>query len=693
MASGATVKLGVEGISQFKTNMNQAKQAVKTLDAQLTLTEKTFKQTGDAESYMTEKAELLKAKLEQQKTILANAEKALDDMKTRGIDRASKAYQDMYRQMVNAKAAMIDTQTQIDNVGASSETAAEDVSDMNTQLSNIGKGISWQNVTEGLEKITAGMEKVIGKAFKVGQAIVQATLGAGEWADQLQTTADQYEISPEQLYRMQQVADFIDTDVDTILSAQDKLAKNNSKKSEEFMGALAELGIDPTGKKNIDLFWEAGEAIANMGENADKTYYATQIFGKSWRELLPLFKAGRGAYNSAYRNASWIGDDNFKSLTELDDASQSLNNEWETLQKTFMGTLAGPMKEVLEILNGVLQEFNKYLQSEEGQQKMKELGETLTGWVKKLEDIDPGALIDSIKSGLEWIVNNAGSIVSAIEGFGIAFAGLKLAELVVNIGRLTNGFKGLLGLGGNDTVTTGGSGDKIYTGGKFNGTAAGLKLADFMANAQLWSSVNGGPIIDWMMNNSPWAPMLNGNETPGQWWNRMVSEQQERAANFGSNWDANSADANVLAKLGKNSILFWDGIHMQLVEAEKYNTGDHGGFEPGEPVKSQPTANWEFGDDWSIDEQMAWVSAQSAADKMAEVADDLSGDSAANRQSSSDMSSAAGTLKGMPGQVEEAILRGMGQIKIYIDGQQAGGVLTPYVNNAMAGLIAGFVKP
>ena len=38
MASGATVKLGVEGISQFKNNMNQAKQAVKTLDAQLTLT-------------------------------------------------------------------------------------------------------------------------------------------------------------------------------------------------------------------------------------------------------------------------------------------------------------------------------------------------------------------------------------------------------------------------------------------------------------------------------------------------------------------------------------------------------------------------------------------------------------------------------------------------------------------------------
>ena len=67
MADGANanVKMGVQGLSQFKQSMNQAKQAVKTLDAQLSLTEKEFKNNGDAESYMEEKTALLQAKLAQ----------------------------------------------------------------------------------------------------------------------------------------------------------------------------------------------------------------------------------------------------------------------------------------------------------------------------------------------------------------------------------------------------------------------------------------------------------------------------------------------------------------------------------------------------------------------------------------------------------------------------------------------------
>ena len=43
MASGVNVKMGVSGVAQFKQSMNQAKQAVKTLDAQLALNEKQFK--------------------------------------------------------------------------------------------------------------------------------------------------------------------------------------------------------------------------------------------------------------------------------------------------------------------------------------------------------------------------------------------------------------------------------------------------------------------------------------------------------------------------------------------------------------------------------------------------------------------------------------------------------------------------
>ena len=183
MASGVNVKMGVSGIAKFKQDMNQAKQSVKTLDAQLALTEKQFKASGDAESYMTEKAALLQAKLEQQKSVLATSEKALEDMASNGVDRASKAYQDMYRQMLQAKGEILDTETAMNGIADAGEEAADGVDEMNTQLKRVGEGISFQNVTSSLDKITGGLERAAQKAIQLGKKIVSAMLGAGSYAD------------------------------------------------------------------------------------------------------------------------------------------------------------------------------------------------------------------------------------------------------------------------------------------------------------------------------------------------------------------------------------------------------------------------------------------------------------------------------------------------------------------------------
>ena len=56
------------------------------------------------------------------------------------------------------------------------------------------------------------------------------------------------------------------------------------------------------------------------------------------------------------------------------------------------------------------------------------------------------------------------------------------------------------------------------------------------------------------------------------------------------------------------------------------------------------------------------------------------------------MSTAANTLKGMPAEVYDAILKGLSNVKIYIDGQQAGTALAPYVSSAMAGALMTFNK-
>ena len=78
-------------------------------------------------------------------------------------------------------------------------------------------------------------------AYNLGKKLYGHIEGSAEWADELKTMADQWGIDVEDLQRMQKVAEFIDTDVDAILAAKQKMAKATTTKGgiksiEEVLG-------------------------------------------------------------------------------------------------------------------------------------------------------------------------------------------------------------------------------------------------------------------------------------------------------------------------------------------------------------------------------------------------------------------------------------------------------------------------
>ena len=451
MASGGVnVKMGVTGVAQFKQSINQAKQNMKTLDAQLALTEKQYKATGDAETYMQQKTEQLQSKLAEQKSVAANAEKALQDMTDRGVDKSSKAFQDMLRTLIQVKGDMLDTENALNGVAESSDEAGDNVSEMNQQLKRVGDGIGWQNVTKGLSDISTGISGIITKAWKMGEALVKSTLGAGAWADEIKTTAAQYEITPEQLQRMRKTASLIDTDADTILEAQDKLKKNREGRSEEFMGAMGALGIDPAGKDDLSLFWEAGTAIEQLGKEEDQVTYAQRLFGRSWRELLPLFQAGREEYDKTMQSWSIVEDEQLDSLGKMDDAYQKMTSEWETFKMEMLSAFSGPLTQGMETITGLFKELNKYLDTPQGKEMLAQIGETISGLIGDLTNIDPEdvinnlkGIIDGIVGSLKWMDEHKNDVKTALEVIAGGFALIKVAELATNIGKIVSGFQTL----------------------------------------------------------------------------------------------------------------------------------------------------------------------------------------------------------------------------------------------------------
>ena len=460
MAGGVNVKMGVSGISQFKSDINSAKATVKTLDEQLSLAEKQFRATGDAEKYLTDKAGLLKAQLEAQKNIAQSAESALKQMSDNGVDKASKAYQDMLRQLTQAKGAMLDTEQAMQAIDQAGGDAADNVERMNENMKRIGDGVNWQNVTDGLHTITSGMQAVMKKAWQMGEALVKGTLGAGSWADELMTTAAQmstaeYTVTAEDLQRMRKTATLIDTDVEAIVAARSKLYKGIGKGTEATMGALGFLGIDTEGKSGADIFWEAGEAILKLSDDTEQEANAAALFGKSWKQLIPLFKAGREEYEKTMSEWSVVSDDQVEQLGKMDDQYQKLTGEWEAFKMEMLGTFAGPMTEGMETLTGFVRELNEYLNTPEGQEMLKQMGETVSTLIEDLTKVSPEdvvnglkGVVDGITDAMKWIAENKGLVVGAVEAFVGAWALLKGAEGVTTALKLIDAIKGLTSAGG-----------------------------------------------------------------------------------------------------------------------------------------------------------------------------------------------------------------------------------------------------
>ena len=656
MAGGVNIKMGVSGVAQFKQSISQARQNMKTLDAQLKLTEKQYQATGDAETYMAQKTEQLKAKLEEQKAIAANAEKALADMSERGVDKSSKAFQDMIRTLANVKGDMIDTEQQLQGISESSEQAGDGVSEMNAQLANVGQGISWQNVTSGIESLTGKLERAGKAAFTMGQRLIQATLGKGAWADQLAADAQTMGLTTDQLQRMQKTAQLIDTSVEAIVSSQKKLKKGLGSNDAGVMGGLLELlgeGYDPRGKDWETVFWDAGEALMKFSNETEKEVYAQKLFGRSWNELIPLFEAGRKEYEKT--NASWntLSDDQLKQLTDMDDQYQKLNIEWEDFKTQLLTTFSPALTTAMEKITGVVSELNEYLQTPEGKAMLEQMSSTITTLIDDLLNINPEdvvnglkTVIDGITDAFKWIQEHHGEVVTALEVIVAGWAALKLTGGILDVLKIINAVKGI-GITSSAAASAGATAGTSWAGAF---ASAAMKAAPFLAF--LYTLLNPSGTSDELGNNT----LLDkeGNLT-------------EEAKAYGYTKDENG---DLVPKL-------WTEADDAATEPSKATTIDLG--RPGKLLNA--SADWQYGDDLTAEEAMALVT---ATDKMSKAAEDLTGGSDSTKQSNSEMTEAAKGIKGLPAETAAALKQALNGAYVRIDGER----LVAYVGEFMAQWVA-----
>lgn len=542
-------------MSGFITNIKQGTTILKGLNAEMKATDAEFKATGNAEQKMSQQTKTLNSQLNVQKGIFNEAQKALKKMEENGVKPTDAAYQKMYATMMNAKAGMNEVQAQLNSLGNGSETAAGKAEKLSSSMEKLNKKVSLEQVIGGVNAIKTGLEGAAQKAIKLGEQIWNSVMDSARWADDTATMAQMYGIDIETFERMQKlVTNGMDTSVDSILKAQSKLKNGIGESSKATMEALQTLGVglrsgileDWTSWKQKDpaeLFWDAGKAIMALGEAEKQEALAQDLFGKSWRELVPLFTEYKSLeeYQKALEGVNINSEDEISALTELNDKVGELKGNFDTLANSVMATLAPALTDAATALNGVLQSVLDYLKTDDGKQMLNDLSTAVSGLFDDLGKIDPKDVVkgftevmNTVVSSVQWLVENKDGVVAALETIVAGWAALKLTGGILEIAKLIQGLTGLVG-------GTGGA----AAAGQAAGTAFATSFsAAFVAAAPVLATVLGVTAV-------AVAPALVSGAEDKARWASSYKERMEAAETAGNNKETIQEAAKTLGVTGQ----------------------------------------------------------------------------------------------------------------------------------------------
>ena len=559
-----SVKLGVD-VSAFKSGIKDAQANVKALGAELKRNEAQFKATGNAEQYLTDKTRLLKMQMTAQKNEINNLEQALSKMRSAGVVPTSAAYQNMQRQLAEAQTNLLNMSVELNNVATSEQNAAKGADQLASSVSGISKKMSLEQVANGLSKITSGLESAAKKAVELGKALWDNVMEKAAWADDSMTMAMMYGVNLEEFLQVQKlVQNGMDTTVDAILGSQQKLRKGIGSGSEDIKNILLEFGLASAGGKegtisiidqdSVDLFWEAGRALMEMGDEFKQEDYAQKLFGKSWRELIPLFEtfANQDEYKAGLKEVNANTEEEVSALAELNDAVGKLKGNFDTLETKILAGLAPALTDAADAMSALLDKVLAYLDTPEGQKALKDMETAVSGLFEDLGKIDPEKVVsgftevfNSIVGGLQWMVDNKSTLEGILGGIVTAWGAAKLTGGALTVLQLINGLntlrdKGVPDLPGTTptTPTTGGGGSG---GGWWTNLINGI--SGKVASIGTAGLQNLGLVYDWIMHGTPFGQMLTNGGSLQDAINTQLGSAKETGKNIWGNMGKTERDS------------------------------------------------------------------------------------------------------------------------------------------------------
>ena len=414
-----------KSLQQVQKESQATSSALKSIDSAL----KEVTDEGQRIELLSQKEELLTKQIEQtnekleiMRQVAADAAKGLEDgtvsKEQYAILTSEIAKTEQTLEQLGAAASETSNELSgidsgdLDSVGDDAETAADGLEDVqeeseetNRSFDALGKGAA--AVGAAMVAATAAMVDAL---KEVGGALIDCTMDAANYADEISTMSEVTGISTETLQELTYASDLMDVSVDTITGSMTKMEKSMGSAAdknlafEEAAAALHEQleagkitiddyenGVQEALEKNAtgydklgvsiydsnhnlrdseEVFWDVIDALGQMEDGTERDLLAMELLGKSAKDLNPLINEGsegfRALADEAHEAGFVMGDDTLTAFTDFDDQMVRFKNSGQAA-KNALGTLLLPaLSELSGTGTSALQKFTKAVQSSNG---------------------------------------------------------------------------------------------------------------------------------------------------------------------------------------------------------------------------------------------------------------------------------------------------------------------------------------
>ena len=262
----------------------------------------------------------------------------------------------------------------------------------------------------------AAVGAAVAAVIKVLKELNDLTIEEAAKVDEYITQSNITGVPTQVLEAWDYAAPLLDVDADTIKGAMVKITKamgDAQSGSDAAIAKFQNLGVcitneaDGSLKSAEEVFWEIVDALGGIENATERDIAAQELLGKSYGELTPLIKAGRGAMEDFYKEAEAVGyilsEDQVKALGEVDDAYQRLQLTIEAGRKQLAAEFAPAAQAAMELFTDVVKTAGEWLEK--------------SGLIENLA---------SIITSLLNILRTCGELMAGIPGFDQQLGVLKI---------------------------------------------------------------------------------------------------------------------------------------------------------------------------------------------------------------------------------------------------------------------------